>query len=72
MEAACDVCMINQGKQLKIWTTAIVAILFWHHYCCIYSIQVTCLTASPKSTFRSALCLIGGGDMERVGALVGI
>lgn len=51
--------MVDDGKQLFVWATLEVSILLTTLL--LNEIVRFVLTASPKSTFRSALCLIGGG-----------
>ena len=65
METAGDVRMINEGQQLEVRPASIVAILSLH-YSCMVDVGIIFLTASPRSTLRSALCLMGGGAMFEV------
>ena len=59
VEPTCDICMVNQGQEFKVWTTNVVSVLNMHQKRELPGLKPH--TASPRSTLSKALCLIGGG-----------
>jgi hypothetical protein len=59
MESTGNVGMVDQRQQLEIWSADIISILRTESV--VADRPKPVLTASPRSTFRSALYLIGGG-----------